>query len=37
MIDTETLNEATQDLSYAQCLKETNDPEELNSTKQQAP
>jgi hypothetical protein len=31
------LNRATQDLDYQQCLKEANDPQELDSTKQQAP
>ena len=36
-IDRAVLNRATQDLDYQQCLKEANDPQELDSTKQQAP
>jgi hypothetical protein len=36
-IDRAMLNRATQDLDYQQCLKEANDPQELDSTKQQTP
>lgn len=36
-IDIASLNEATKNLTYTQCLREENDPKELDSTKQKAP
>jgi hypothetical protein len=36
-IDTKVLQEESKDLTYNQCLKESFEEEDLNSTKEQAP